>query len=35
MYEMLKFLGYKTNIKEIIEYKFDNFMKPYIDFLSE
>ena len=33
MYEMLKLLGYKINIKKILEYKHDNFMKPYIDFL--
>ena len=35
MYEMLKSLGYKVNIKKILEYKHDNFMKPYIDFLFE
>ena len=35
MYEMLKSLGYKINIKKILEYKHDNFMKPYIDFLFE
>ena len=35
MYEMLKSLGYKINIKTILEYKHDNFMKPYIDFLFE
>ena len=35
MYEMMKSLGYKINIKEILEYKHDNFMKPYIDFLFE
>ena len=35
MYEMLKFLGYKINIKKILEYKHDNFMKPYIDILFE
>ena len=33
MYEMMKSLGYKINIKKIVEYKHDNFMKPYIDFL--
>ena len=35
MYEILKFFGYKINIKKILEYKHDNFMKPYIDFLFE
>ena len=35
MYEMMKSLGYKINIKNILEYKHDNFMKPYIDFLFE
>ena len=35
MYEMLKCLGYKINIKKILEYKHDNFMKPYIDFPFE
>ena len=35
MYEMMKFLGYKINIKGILEYKHENFMKPYIDFLFE
>ena len=35
MYEMMKSLGYKINIKMILEYKHDNFMKPYIDFLFE
>ena len=35
MYEMLKSLGYKINIKKILEYKHHNFMKPYIDFLFE
>ena len=35
MYEMLKSLGYRINIKKIIEYKHDNFMKPYIDVLFE
>ena len=32
MYEMMKSLGYKINIKKILEYKHSNFMKPYIDF---
>ena len=35
MYEMMKSLGYKINIKKILEYKHDDFMKPYIDFLFE
>ena len=35
MYEMMKSLGYKVNIKKILEYKHDNLMKPYIDFLFE
>ena len=35
MYEMLKSLGYKKNIKKILGYKHDNFMKPYIDILFE
>ena len=36
MYEMLKSLGYKINIKKILEYKHDkHFMKPYIDILFE
>ena len=35
MYEMIKSLGYKINIKKIVEYKHDNFMKPHIDFLFE
>ena len=35
MYEMMKSLGYKINIKKILEYKHDNFIKPYIDFLFE
>ena len=33
MYEMMKSLGYKINIKNILEYKHSNFMKPYISFL--
>ena len=32
MYEMLKSLGYKINIKKILEYKHSSFMKSYIDF---
>ena len=28
MYEMMKSLGYKINVKKILEYKHDNFMKP-------
>ena len=35
MYEMMKSLGYKINIKKVLEYKDDNLMKPYIDFLFE
>ena len=35
MYEMMKSLGYKINIKKILEYRHDNFMKSYIDFLFE
>ena len=35
MYEMLKSLGYKINIKRILQYKHSNFMKPYIDILFE
>ena len=35
MHEMLRSLGYKINIKKILEYKHSNFMKPYIDILFE
>ena len=35
MYEMLKSLGHRINIKKILEYKHENFMKPYIDILFE
>ena len=35
MYEMMISLGYEIKIKKILEYKHDNFMKPYIDFLFE
>ena len=35
MYEIMESLGYKINIKRVLEYKHDNFMKPYIDFLLE
>ena len=35
MYEMMKSLGYKINIKRVLEYKNGNFMKLYIDFLFE
>ena len=35
MYEMMKSLGYKINIKKILQYKHCNFMKPYIDFCFE
>ena len=32
MYEMMKSLGYKINIKKVLEYKHSYFMKGYIDF---
>ena len=32
---MMKSLGYKIDIKKILEYKHVNFMKSYIDFLFE
>ena len=32
MYEMLKSLGYRINIKKILEYKQSDFMKKYIDY---
>ena len=35
MYEILKSLGYQINIKKILEYKHDNFMKSHIYFLFE
>ena len=35
MYEMMTPLGYEIKIKKILEYKHDDFMKPYIDFLFE
>ena len=35
MYEMMISLGYKVNVKKVLEYKHSNFMKPYIDFLFE
>ena len=35
MYEMLKSLGYRINIKGILEYRHSSFMKPYIDVLFE
>ena len=35
MYEMMKSIKYKITIKRVLEYKHDNFMKPYIDFLFE
>ena len=35
MYEMMISLGYKIVVKNILEYKHSNFMKPYIDFLFE
>ena len=35
MYEMMKSLRYRINIRKILEYKHSDFMKPYIDFLFE
>ena len=35
MYEMMKSLGYKINIKKVLEYKHSNFMISYINFLFE
>ena len=35
MYEMLKSLGCRINIKRILEYRHSNFMKAYIDILFE
>ena len=35
MYEMMISLGYEINILKILEYKYSNFMKLYIDFLFE
>ena len=35
MHETMISLGYKIVIKKILEYKHNNFMKPYIDFLFE
>ena len=36
MYEMMKSLGYKINIKKILEYKYENFIKSYkLDLLFE
>ena len=35
MYEIMRSLGYKIKIKKILEYRHENFMKPYIDFLFE
>ena len=35
MYEMMKSLGYNLNIKNILEYKHSNFMKPYINISFE
>ena len=35
MYEMMRSLGYKIKIKRILEYRHENFMKSYIDFLFE
>ena len=35
MYEILKSLRYRINIKRILEYRHSNFMKSYIDILFE
>ena len=35
IYEILKSLGYRINIKRILEYRHCDFMKPYIDILFE
>ena len=35
MYEILKFLGYRINIKRILEYRHSDFMKSYINILFE
>ena len=35
MHEMLRSLGYKINIKRILEFRHDNFLEPYIRFLFE
>ena len=35
MYEMMISLGHEINVKKILEYKYSNFMKSYIDFLFE
>ena len=35
MYEIMISLDYEIVIKKILEYKHNNFMKPYIDFLFE
>ena len=35
MYEMMRSLGYKIKIKRILEFRHENFMEPYIDFLFE
>ena len=35
MYEMMKSLGYRINIKKILEYKHHDFMKPYIQYLFQ
>ena len=35
MYEMMISLGFKIVIKKILEYKYSNFMKPYVDFIFE
>ena len=35
MYEMMRSLGYKVKVKRVLEYRHENFMKPYINFLFE
>ena len=35
MYEIMISLGHKIVVKKILEYKHNDFMKPYIDFLFE
>ena len=35
MYEMIISLGYEIVIKKTLEYRYSNFIKPYIDFLIE
>ena len=35
MYEMMRSLGYKVKIKRILDYRHEDFMRPYINFLFE